>query len=316
MSKAFRRRPLGADAVQLLLEVLEGSRAELSAAAAALGLGGAQLLESGLLTRTGDKAVVATDDDHDDAPVSVQPFDDKGAVAYYSSTSGVRRVDAASLGQFRADIPAILQAACRNLGLPRGARPTAVHSDLVWEIGPVRLPGRRHTPTTWFARRLWDRRARETFMDASGRRPHSEQRILLTSSATERMTALVLPGFIIVPVQDALVATHGIELSASVIAGRLKAPETADSAAAGAPRRYVLTADKRLLTIDGSVELNFKPGEAMEAIAKLVKAQETGARFAIGELASNGTMRRLFGSRWAKLKPYLKSVDGRWALTK
>jgi hypothetical protein len=162
---------LTAEAVDLLLELLEQPRPVLSAAAAGLAEGAAALLGSGLLGPDGDEAVFAHPDDGGDAPVSLFPVGDGGAMAYYSPGDGVIAVPEDLLTLHRVRVPRVLFLLSGHLDLPRDASPAELVPGLLWELGAARLPGRRSRVAVWFGRRLWDGRTLEAVVAAARARP-------------------------------------------------------------------------------------------------------------------------------------------------
>jgi hypothetical protein len=307
MSERGRVR-LAPEAVDLLLEMLEGPRPELSAAAARLTDGAAALLASGLLVRAGDEAVAVADDDHADAPVSLFPAGADGVVAYYSPAAGVVPVTAEELAVHQVDILRVLALLSKAFSLPRQSRPAELAEGLVWEIGPARLLRRRARTAVWFARRIWDDRGLRAVLEASHRRPHPEVRVLLTSAPAGRVAQVSIPGFEVVPIRNVLVAADTPIVDPAILAARLGGPPPPKKA----PEPIVLSPDGSRLTINGIVEFHFRQGEAREAIRKLVAARRAGRRLPIGDLAPHGSMRRLFGPRWSALKRHVTAVDGLW----
>ncbi len=75
----------------------------------------------------------------------------------------------------------------------------------------------------------------------------------------------------------------------------------------------VLSDDGTLLTINGSVQVNFKSEAMITAIRRLVSAFPNNKRVPIRDLTDHGSLARLFGGkRWALLKPYINSINGLW----
>ena len=300
---------LSSEAVQFLLELLELPEPFLSAAAAELRVEPtAYLIRSGLLASHGYDDVAASGDDYDDAPLSIAWSEELGGMAYFSPAAGLVAVPASALERRRVDVPLVLTAIAVDLDLPRGQAAFELIPGLLWEIGDVRIGKRSARDPIWFARRLWDPAVQRQIAEAARSRPHTRQRVILTSSSGDRVGDFAISGTVVVALHDVLARPDGLAVSVPILSARL----------GGVPARpdhgpVVLSADGTRLAIGGGPEIFFKSATQIVAIKYLVAAFKDGRRVAVAEFAANGNPSRLFGTKkWALLAPYLKSRNGLW----
>jgi hypothetical protein len=295
---------LDAEASDLLLEILELRRPLLSGAAAELQPHPASMLVStGLLVPHDYEEVSASLADHADMPVSLTWSDQHGGLAYFSPAVGPVRVPDERLARHVVDIPAALRTFMAEMDLRRGWQPHALIDDVLWEVGDVRLEKRPARLPIWFARRLFDPAIVREVIDAATARPHSVQRVILTSTRTSRLGSVAVPGAAVVALADVRASFTGLSVSPAILGARLR------GVPAPAQGPLVLSDDGTLLTINGSVQISFKSEAMITAIRRLVSAFQNNKRVPIRDLTDHGSLARLFGGkRWALLQPYINSV--------
>ncbi|TQF78663.1 hypothetical protein FK498_08690 [Elioraea sp. Yellowstone] len=301
--------PLDAEAVDLLLEILELREPLLSGAAAELGPRAAALLKAaGLLVPHDHEAVSASLADHEDTPVSLIWSEAAGGVAYFSPAVGPVAVPRERLVRHRVDIDAVLNAVAEKLDRPSSRPAFPLVDGLLWELGDVRLGRRPARVPLWFARRLGDPAVRRQVADAARARPHNRLRVVLTSTRPARLTDVTIPGAVVVALRDVLDAPERLAVSPDILDARLRgAPADEDG------RPLVLSPDGRQLRIHGHPPIAFKSDAQIAAIRKLVEAFHRGERLPIGELTDHGSLARLFGGkRWALLRPHINAVNHLW----
>jgi hypothetical protein len=302
---------LDAEATQLLLEILELRRPLLSGAAAELQPHPTSvLIATGLLVPHDHEDVSASLADHADTPVSLTWSDQHGGLTYFSPALGPVLVPNERLVRHSVDIAAVLRTFMADMDLRRGWQPHALVDDVLWEVGDVRLDNRPVRVPIWFARRLFDPAIVQQVIDVAVARPHSAQRVILTSTRTSRAGSIAVPGAAVVALADVRTSFAGLSVSPAILGARLR------GVPAPAQGPLVLSDDGTLLTINGSVQVDFKTEAMITAIRRLVSAFHNNKRVPIRDLTDHGSPVRLFGrKRWAVLQPYINSVNGLWGFT-
>jgi hypothetical protein len=197
-----------------------------------------------------------------------------------------------------------------DMDLRRGWQPHALVDDVLWEVGDVRLDNRPARVPIWFARRLFDPAVLRQVIDAAIARPHCAQRVILTSTRTSRLGSVAVPGAAVVALADVRASFTHLAVSPAILGARLR------GVPAPAQGPLVLSPDGTHLTINGSIQVEFKTEPMINAIRHLVAAFHSNKRVPIRELTDLGSPARLFGAkRWAELQPYIKSVNGLWGFT-
>ena len=282
------RRSLGAEAVDLLLQVLELKEPLLSGAAAGLSPRPASVLvAAGLLAPHGHEDVSASLADHEDTPVSLIWSEAHGGFAYFSPAVGLAPVPEERLVRYRVDLTGMLDAVAEKLDRPSSRPAFPLVDGVLWEIGEVRLGRRPARVPLWFARRLGDPAVRRQVAEAARARPHNRLRVVLTSTRPARMTDVTIPGTVVVALRDVLDAPERLAVSPDILDARLRgAPADEDG------RPLVLSPDGRQLRIHGHPPIAFKSDAQIAAIRSLA---------------------RLFGGkRWALLRPHINAVNHLW----
>ncbi len=305
------RMALDAETSQLLLEILELRRPLFSGAAAELQPHPTSvLIATGLLVPHDHEDVSASLADHADTPVSLTWSEQHGGLTYFSPAVGPVLVPNERLVRHAVDIAVALRTFMADMDLRRGWQPHALVDDVLWEVGDVRLDKRPARVPIWFARRLFDPAIVRQVIDAAIARPHSAQRVILTSTRTSRLGSVAVPGATVVALADVRASFTGLAVSPGILGARLR------GVPAPAQGPLVLSDDGTHLTINGSVQVEFKTEPMINAIRRLVSSFPQNRRIPIRELTEHGSPARLFGAkRWAVLKPYIKSVNGLWGFT-
>lgn len=300
---------LSAEAVALLLEVLDLEEPFLNGAMAEMSPGPVGMLRAcGLLVPHGHETVSASLADHDDAPVTLVRSEQAGGLAYFSPSGGLIAVPGARLARHRVEISNTLAAIGADLALPSARTPRPLIEGMLWEIGDARLGKRPARVQTWFARRMWHAAVRAQVSAALQARPYPRDVIILCSSRAARLRGVTLPGTILVPIRDVLAAEDGLAVSGEILDARMRGV-----AVAAAPGPLNLSPDGTRLRIHGGEPIVFRSDDHIEAIRKLVDGFYAGRRVPIRELTDHGTLHRHFGGvKWKLLKPYLTSAKGAW----
>lgn len=302
---------LSAEAVALLLEVLDLEEPYLSGAVAEMSPGPVCMLRaSALLVPHGHETVSASLADHDDAPVTLIRSERAAGLAYFSPSGGLIAVPAARLTRHRVEISNTLAAIGADLALPSARTPRPLIEGLLWEMGDARLGKRAVRVQIWFARRLWHAGVRAQVSAALQARPYPRDVIILCSSRAARLREVTLPGTILVPIRDVLAADDNLAVSGEILDARMRGVAVAVS-----PAEVDLSPDGTQLRIGGGEPIFFRSDDQIATIRKLVQAYHAGTGVPIGELTHHGSLRRLFGGeKWALLQPHVKAVNRLWSI--
>jgi hypothetical protein len=302
---------LSAEAVALLLEVLDLEEPFMNGAVAEMSPGPVAMLRArGLLVPHGHETVSASLADHDDAPVTLIRSEKAGRLAYFSPSGGLFTVPAARLARHRVEITNTLAAVGSDLALPSTRAPRPLIEGLLWEIGDARIGKRRARVQTWFARRMWHAAVRAQVVAALKARPYPRDIIILCTSRAARLRDVTLPGTILVPIRDVLAADNILAVSAEILDARMRGVAVAVN-----PAGVVLSPDGTQLRIDGGDPIFFRSDDQIAAIRKLVEAFRAGTGVPISDLTHHGSLPRLFGrKKWASLQPHVKTVNRLWSI--
>lgn len=303
-----RRPPLDAEAVDLLLQLLELRDPILSGAAAELSpRSPAALAAAGLLVPHGHEDVSASLADHEDTPVSLIWSEAHGGFAYFSPAVGLAPVPQERLVRYRVDAAVMLDAMAKGLDRPSSRAAFPIVDGVLWEIGEVRLGRRPARMPVWFARRLADPAVLRQVADAARARPHNRLRVILTSARPARVAEIEIPGATVVALRDVLAAPDDLAVSPDILDARLGGvpPVTAGP--------LTLSPDRTKLSINGGDPILFRSEAQKEAIQKLVDAYRAGTRLRARELTHQPSLQTFFGkAKWARLSPFLKTEGGLW----
>jgi len=304
---------LTADAVSLLLELLEQDYPLISAGAADLRADSvARLEQAGLLVPYEDELIVTDIGDHEDTPIAVTWSHERGALTYFSPSGVTVAVPKERVQTRRVEILRVLEALSRDWDVPDRRPPFALVGNVLWEISDARLARRPRMPM-WFARQLWRQEIRQQVVTMAKARPGPMPRVIVTSTAASRIMDLDIPGAVVVSIADVLIRPTSLMIPAPMLDARLRGvPVTAPT------RPFVLSPDGRQLTIRGGPEVRFRARGQIAVIKKLIEGYDSGRRFLTADLlkiASSdvGSLQRFFGAeKWRQLSPYLKQVSRRW----
>lgn len=305
---------LGPKSVAVMLELLEAPTPVLSGAAMAdfHPEAGAELVAGGLLAPDGYDTLVAFPANHDDVPIEAIWRPSTASFGAVGSSAEWIEVPRDRLTRHRIDSWAALSALISPLEIPSGCQITEVLRDFVWEIGEVRIAQRGRRIPMWFARRVSDPTVWRELQELARRRPHTAQRVILTSTPAEQLSEHSLEGHILVFLRDVLVSGRWA-VDSQILAARLGGVPVEDRG-----RPFALSADGRSLFISGAAQIEFRSEKHIAVIRRLVEAHQQGRRCRATELlllaqSEAGSLRRLFGkAKWATLSPYLNSQNGAW----
>jgi len=271
------------------------------------------LKATGLLKPHGHKAAVASQADHDDAPVTLSWSAENGGLGYFSPTAGWVTVPDDQIARFQVDVPAVIGELMDRVDWPSRSRPVPLVPDLLWEIGDVRLGRRTQRVPIWFARRLHEPSVWRQIKYVAKNRPAPRLRVVLTSTPSHRFPDETIAGHHLVALRDVIDSASRLAINPDILAARLDGSLAPDIGEA-----LYLSPDGKQLVINGDITIRFRSDYHIAIIRRLVTGFREGKRFTARELldhaqSSSDTLRQAFGTKkWAQINSYLKSCDGLW----
>lgn len=140
-----------------------------------------------LLVPNGHVPVVAGMDDYEDEPVEATWSAELKSFGYHDSTGRWVKVANEEIAACRIDYSLALAKMLVAFERAGPSRPTPLISDLVWDVGTIKLTDAKAPAPVWFARRLGDPGGWAQLEALIGRKPPEEIRIILTSTPGERI---------------------------------------------------------------------------------------------------------------------------------
>lgn len=147
------------------------------------------LIKAKLLVPSGHVPVVAGMDDYEDEPIEATWSAELRSFGYHDSTGRWIKVANQDIAACRVDYGLALAKMLVPFERAGPPRPTPLVSDLVWEVGTIKLAGATAPVPIWFARRLGDPAVWAQLETLFERKPPREIRIILTSTPGERIPA-------------------------------------------------------------------------------------------------------------------------------
>ena len=214
---------LGADAVDLLLTLMEAPEARLSGAALHdfYPDAGTALIAAGALKDDGYEPVTTGMADHDDLPVHVTWRPEVGGYAYFSPSAGWVKVDNERLTRYRVDFAWLLASLSRQLRIPRTIEPRCLLKDVLWELGPAWIGHRTQMTPVFLGRRLRHRVVLEAACDALRQRANGRTGLLLTTGVAPPVFVTIPGQPVVVLLRNCLVIGAGLTVDGGNLAGRL-----------------------------------------------------------------------------------------------
>ena len=190
------------------------------------------LKETGLLKPHGHEAVVTSQADHDDAPVTLSWSAEDGGLGYFSPTAGWVSVPDDQIARFQVDVPTVIKELMGQVDWPSRSGPAPLVPDLLWEIGDVRLGRRTQRVPIWFARRLHEPSVWRQIKNVAKARPATRLRVVLTSTSSHRIPDETIAGHLLVGIRDVIDFASGLAINPDILAARLDgslAPEIGEA---------------------------------------------------------------------------------------
>lgn len=179
------------------------------------------LKASGLLEMKDHQRAAVSLADHDDEPVNLSWSPEHRGYGYFSPSAGWVTVPDSQMATFRVSFEKLFDRLLERLDLQTRAAPMALFSDLLWEIGNVRLPGRGKRVPLWIGRRLSDPDVWRQFTDTVRVRPAPGLRIVLSLTPASRLPAQLLHGHSIISVRDVADHANSLVVDPELLAARV-----------------------------------------------------------------------------------------------
>lgn len=145
------------------------------------------LLEAKLLVPSGHVPVVAGMDDYEVEPIEATWSAELKSFGYHDSTGRWVKVANQEIAACRVDYGLALATMLVTFERAGPSRTTPLVTDLVWEVGTIKLAGAKAFVPVWFARRLGNPGVWAQLEALIGRKPPQELRIILTSTPGDRI---------------------------------------------------------------------------------------------------------------------------------
>jgi len=145
------------------------------------------LLKANLLVPSGHVPVVAGMDDYEDEPIEATWSAELKSFGYHDNTGRWVKVANQDIAACKVDYGQAIAKMLVAFERAGPSRPGSLITDLVWDVGTVKLAGAKALVPVWFARRLSDPRVLAQLEALIARKPPHEIRIILTSTAGGRI---------------------------------------------------------------------------------------------------------------------------------
>lgn len=210
-------------AIDLLLRAIEARSMSLQASALHQVSRSAAnaLIAAKLLVPSGHIPVVPGMDDYEDEPIVATWSAELKSFGYHDSTGRWVKVANQEIAACRVDYGLALAKMLVAFERAGPSRPTPLVSDLVWEVGTIKLAGAKAPVPVWFARRLGDPAVWAQLEALIGRKPPQEIRIILTSTPGGRIPATAQKRNHIINVADVAGDPAKLAISPQVLGARV-----------------------------------------------------------------------------------------------
>jgi len=179
------------------------------------------LIKAKLLVPSGHVPVVAAMDNYEDEPVEATWSAELKSFGYHDSTGRWVKVANQDIAACRVDYGLALAKMLVAFERAGPSRPTPLVSDLIWEVGTIKLAGAKAPVPVWFARRLGYPGVWAQLEALIGRKPPQEIRIILTSTPGERIPATAQKRNHIINVADVAGDPAKLAISPQVLGARV-----------------------------------------------------------------------------------------------
>jgi len=179
------------------------------------------LIGAKLLVPSGHVPVVAGMDDYEDEPLEATWSAELKSFGYHDSAGRWIKVANQDIAACRVDYGLALAKMLVAFERAGPSRPAPLITDLVWEVGTIKLAGAKAAVPVWFARRLGDPGVWTQLEALIGRKPPQEIRIILTSTPGERIPETAQKRSHIINVADVAGDPAKLAISPQVLGARV-----------------------------------------------------------------------------------------------
>ena len=179
------------------------------------------LIAAKLLVPSGYVPVVAGMDDYEDEPLEATWSPELRSFGYHDSTGRWVKVAHEDIAACKVDYGLALAKMLVAFERAGPSRPTSLVTDLIWEVGTIKLAGAKAPVPVWFARRLGDPGVWAQLEALIGRKPPQEIRIVLTSTPGERIPATTQKRNHIINVADVAGDPAKLAISPQILGARV-----------------------------------------------------------------------------------------------
>ena len=268
------------------------------------------LIAAKRLVSGGHVPVVAAMDDYEDEPIEATWSAELKSFGYHDSTGRWVKVANQDIAACKVDYGLALAKMLVAFERAGPSRPTPLVSDLIWEVGTIKLAGAKAPVPVWFARRLGDPGVWAQLEALIGRKPPQEIRIILTSTPGERIPATAQKRNHIINVADVAGDPAKLAISPQVLAARVFPGQT--------QRRFPIdhSANHGIVWLRGAT-LTFSSDKQQQLLGLLFDAYWSGSPvcrtavvlFEAGYGDSTNSFSKVFSGRddW---RSFIKYADG------
>ena len=302
-------------ALDLLARVMEMPRMRIGGSALQdhFGPAGKSLRAYQLLVPDGHSQSGAPLADHDDVVAELVFSPESGGFGHLSPSGGLTMIDDERISYFKADISAVAQ---RMMPVSTTKRRllVAIVDGALWNLGEIRLSGSNQNLSVWLARRLHDLDQWQKLASAVSEYPPHGLRVILTSTAADRLGRRSIGGNLIIPLRHVLKAGAGLLIDQALIKGML------DQRCRGSNGAFSYATDFGLINV-GTEDYRFTGAKHRLVIGHLIKAFEAGSPrcrtaevlHVAGYKNSVNTLGKAFAGR-SNWKDFMAESDGMcWA---
>jgi hypothetical protein len=208
-------------AVDLLLKILETRSGRVSGSVLRSNYTTASdaLLKAGLLTRLGSTDVVPSMDDYEDEPTTVVWSPEHGSHGYFTSKGRWTPVAAEEINLYGVKMETFFAKTLVTFERVSSQTNAPLVRDRLWDLGTVKMEGRRKPVSVWFCRRLFDPGHRAALEEMMSKRPPADVRVVLTSTAAG--LDVQVAGQVIVGLKDVFATADDIAINPAIVSKRL-----------------------------------------------------------------------------------------------
>lgn len=208
-------------AVDLLLRILETKAGKISGAMirANFAEAGDALLKTSLLVKVGQTDVVPSMDEYEDEPTQVAWSPEHESYGHLGSNGQWVSVALEETFLYGVKMETFFANALVNFERVSPQISAPLVRDRLWDLGAVKMEGRRKPVSVWFCRRLFDLGYRAAIEEMMNKRPPADVRVILTSTAAG--LDVQAAGQVVVGLKDVFATADDIAINPAIVSKRL-----------------------------------------------------------------------------------------------